>query len=58
MKMKNIYKRISAAIIAIALTIMLFPMSKNATVSADSAIWDGTSDATWASGYTDNDVVQ
>jgi len=40
--MKNIYKRISATIIAIAMTIMMLPMSENVFVSAEPTVWDGT----------------
>ena len=49
--MKNFYKRISATIIAIAMTIMMLPISESATVFAGSIIWDGTPDTDWYVGH-------
>ena len=52
--MKTIYKRIVGTIIAIAITIMMLPMSENVFATTQVTNWIDLADATWASGYTDN----
>lgn len=53
-EMKSFMKKISAIVVALAMTIMVLPLSELSTVLAGSNVWDGTADATWASTYTDN----
>ena len=52
--MKNIFKRISAAVIAIAMTIMMIPMSENAKVFAVPINWIDSANITW---YNDTDTT-
>jgi len=53
-EMKSFMKKISAIVVALAMTIMVLPLSELSTVFAGSSVWDGTADTNWASTYTDN----